>query len=145
MSSTRTGDEKLLRALREMADEDPLRLKVSGQCMSPLVNEGDFVEVSQARLYWPGDVIAFRTPDGRLLLHRLIGYWRHSHRLGLVTQGDTCSSCEASFGFDRVIGRVSGGDCAASLVSIPLTDRLWTLGRFARLVFKRVLARIKSR
>jgi hypothetical protein len=145
VSSTRAGDEKLLRALREMADEEPLRLKVTGHCMSPLVNEGDFVEVSRERFYWPGDVIAFRTPDRRLLLHRVIGYWRHSHRLGLVTQGDSCSSCEASFGFDRVIGRITGGDGAASLVSIPFKHRLWTLGRFTRLIFNRILARAKSR
>lgn len=136
------GDQKLLRALRELAVEEPLRLKVTGHCMSPLVGEGDFVEVSAAKFYWPGDVLAFRSTDGRLLLHRLIGYWRLSSRLGLLTQGDVCTSCEAAFDFDRVIGKVSGGECSRSLIIVPLTHRLWATGRFVRLIFKRFWARI---
>jgi hypothetical protein len=38
----------------------------------------------------------------------------------------------------HVIGRVSGGECSPLLIRVPLRHRLWALGRFVKLVYRRV-------
>src|SRR5579862_4313473 len=59
-------------ALRELAREVPLAVTVRGECMAPGLRDGDRVAVAPARRYWPGDIVAFHTPQGRLALHRLL-------------------------------------------------------------------------
>lgn len=136
------NETKVLRALRELAAEQPLAVRVTGDCMSPLAHDGDIVKVSRARFYWPGDVIAFRHSDGRLLMHRLIGYWPTAGGLGIITQADSSSSCEAAFGLDCVIGKVSGEDGSSSMVEVPISHRFWAVGRFVRVVAERFRIRL---
>src|SRR5260370_42202504 len=78
-------------ALREMARGRPLAVTVRGECMAPRLRDGDRVAVAPARRYWPGDIVAFHTPQGRLALHRLLGYRLAAGRLACVTRGDRCS------------------------------------------------------
>ncbi|HEV3077770.1 MAG TPA: S24/S26 family peptidase, partial [Thermoanaerobaculia bacterium] len=68
-------------ALRELARELPLAVTVRGECMAPRLRDGDRVAVAPARRYWPGDIVAFHTPQGRLALHRLLGYRLAAGRL----------------------------------------------------------------
>jgi len=132
---------KVLRALRDVAGCEPVRMRVAGDCMAPLARHRALIEVSAARVYWPGDVLAFQSLAGGLLLHRLIGYRPRGFSLRLVTQGDSCSACDAPVGWDRVIGKVTGGECAQSLARVPLTARLRAMARFCFLV----LARAKTK
>ena len=65
-------------------------LWVSGTSMQPTLDEGDFVVASQADDYGPGDIVAFRIPqgdqgEGGLVIHRIVG---GSATDGYVTQGD---------------------------------------------------------
>jgi hypothetical protein len=131
------GDRPLVRALKAFASDDSLRLRVNGCCMAPLVKHGDSVEVSKAKYLWPGDVIAF-WQKGQVKLHRLIGYRLLSRRLALVTQGDSNPSCDSYSDAGDVIGRISGGECSPLLVNVPLRHRIWALGRFGKLVFRRL-------
>ena len=134
---------KVLRALRDVAGGEPVRMRVAGDCMAPRARHGALVEVSAARVYWPGDVIAFQSLAGGLLLHRLIGYRPRGFSLRLVTQGDSCSACDAPVGWDRVIGKVTGGECARSLARVPLSDRLRAMARFSFLVVARAKAKLR--
>jgi hypothetical protein len=131
-------NDHLVRALREVASEQPLRLRVNGDCMAPLACDGDTVEVARAGLLLPGDVIAFRQ-HGQVKLHRFLGYRPFRLRLTLVTQGDRNAACDAHSNFGDVIGRVSGGGCSPYLVEVPLRHRIWALSRFFRLVVKRLV------
>jgi len=137
----RDPEGKVLRALREVAGSEPVRMRVAGDCMAPLAQHGAMVEVSAARVYWPGDVLAFQSRGGGLLLHRLIGYRPRGLSLNLVTQGDSCSACDAPVGKEHVIGKVTGGECAPSLARVPLAHRLRAMARFSRLVLSRLKAR----
>jgi hypothetical protein len=141
---TAENETKILRALRELCGERPLAVRVSGDCMSPVANDGDIVKVSRARFYWPGDVIAFRHYDGRLFMHRVIGYWPAAGALGVITQADSSSSCEAAFRLDCVIGKVAGGDGSTSVSHIPISHRFWAMGRFVRVVTERVRFRLSK-
>jgi hypothetical protein len=137
-SIARSGhDDRIARALKEVASEQPLRLRVNGDCMAPLACDGDTVEVSRAGLLLPGDVIAFRQ-NGQVKLHRFLGYRPFPKRLALVTQGDHNSACDAHSDLSDVIGRVSGGGRSPYLVKVPLRHRIWALSRFFKLVYERL-------
>ena len=94
-------------ALRELARELPLAVTVRGECMAPRLRDGDRVAVAPARRYWPGDVVAFHTPQGRLALHRLLGYRLAAGRLACVTQGDRCSRPDPPLAPERLLGRAA--------------------------------------
>jgi hypothetical protein len=89
-----------------MACEGPVEVRVRGVCMAPLLGDGERVRVVAARAYWPGDVVVFRAPDGRLLAHRLLGYRPCAGDLALVTRGDACVVHDAPVPPAAVLGRV---------------------------------------
>jgi hypothetical protein len=103
--------EGVFAALRDLAREAPVEVEVRGDCMAPRLADGDRVRVAAARFYWPGDVVVFRAPDGRLLAHRVLGYRfdrSHGGALALVTRGDSCVVHDAPVPLARVLGRVAG-------------------------------------
>ncbi|HXO18849.1 MAG TPA: S24/S26 family peptidase [Thermoanaerobaculia bacterium] len=99
--------------MRELAREGPLTLAVRGGSMAPLLADGDRVEVVRALLYWPGDVVAFRAADERLVVHRLLGYrpFRAAGergRIACVTRGDASFAHDPPVPLARILGRVRG-------------------------------------
>jgi hypothetical protein len=118
-------------ALRELVREAPVEVSVRGGCMAPGLADGDRVRVIAARSYWPGDVVVFRAPDGRLLAHRLLGYRLHAGALALVTRGDACAVHDAPVPLARVLGRVA--DAAPTPAA-----RVAALGRFLGLALARL-------
>ena len=66
---------------------------VSGVSMLPTLESGDLVVLHEAERYAPGDVIAFRVPEGApgagaLVIHRIVG---GSAAEGFVMRGDNKS------------------------------------------------------
>lgn len=118
-------------ALRELAREAPVEVEVRGDCMAPLLADGERVRVAAVRIYWPGDVVVFRAPDGRLVAHRLLGYRPHAGSLALVTRGDSCPVHDAPVPLDRVLGRIVA-------VAPDLGDRAIALRRFFGLALSRL-------
>lgn len=90
-----------------MARDAPLPLAVRGDCMAPALREGDRVEIVRARLYWPGDVVAFANAEDRLVLHRLLGYRLAAGRLACVTRGDGCAAADPPLPFSRLLGKTA--------------------------------------
>lgn len=125
-------------ALRDLAREAPIEVEVRGDCMAPRLADGERVRVAAVRFYWPGDVVVFRAPDGRLLAHRVLGYRFHRLHgrgvLALVTRGDSCVVHDAPVPFGRVLGRVAGA-------APSLAVRAVALRRFLGLVLHRRRAR----
>jgi len=113
-------------ALRRLAAEQPLPMRVVGSCMAPTLCAGDIVAVEPARCYLPGDVIAFRQ-------HRVLGYRRIASRWALLVQGDGCSSHDGAVFPEHVIGRARFSDGEARPLAVSLADRIRALGRWWRL------------
>ena len=111
--------------------------------MAPLAPHGSSVTVSRARLYWPGDVIAFAGAQGEVILHRVIGYRPGQGGLELVAQGDRARSADAAIGAARVIGRVCEGDGGVSLMKVHLHQRVLAVGRFFRYLLRGLASRIR--
>lgn len=117
-------------ALRELAAESPVRLRISGNCMAPLLESGAMIEVIRQNFYWPGDPVVVYAVDGRLLGHRLLGFYPRSWRLKWLTQADNARWPDAAVPMDRIIGRICGGQCAPALVRVPLVHRAKAMLRF---------------
>jgi hypothetical protein len=125
-----TGEPRVFEALRHMAREGPVEVLVRGDCMAPLLADGERVRVAAARTYWPGDVVVFRAADGRLLAHRLLGYRPHAGRLALVTRGDACVVHDAPVPPGAVLGRIEAARPALAI-------RVRSLLRFLGLALRR--------
>lgn len=136
--SAASARSRVGRALRELAAEGPLTVRVRGHCMAPDLPDGAVVEVSRARFYWPGDVLALRAADGRLLVHRLLGYRPHRGAWHLVTQADAASLPDAPARPEQLLGRLVGGECAPRLLAVPLADRLRACGKLLLFALRRM-------
>jgi hypothetical protein len=123
-----------LTALRDLAREQPVEVTVRGGCMAPLLADGERVAVAPARIYWPGDVVVFQAADGRLLVHRLLGWRPWAGSLACVTRGDGCPCHDAPVPRDRLLGRV----IAPARARPRWTDRLRAGLAFLRLAARRL-------
>jgi hypothetical protein len=77
--------------------------------MAPRIADGERVRVAAARFYLPGDIVVFQAGDGRLRLHRLLGYrpMRSFQRgFALITRGDHCPCHDGAVPRNRLLGRV---------------------------------------
>jgi phage repressor protein C with HTH and peptisase S24 domain len=128
---------KVAQTLRELAAETPVSVRVSGECMAPLLESGAMIQVVRQRVYWPGDPVVVHALDGRLLVHRLLGGYSKGRGWRWLTQADNALRPDAAVPGERLIGRVCGGDCAERLIRVPLADR-W---RAARLLIRFGLTR----
>lgn len=130
-SLTRAQTIVFIEAIREAASEGTLSVRVSGDCMEPLVRAGARVTISgQARFYWPGDAVAVFTGRSVLALHRVIGCYRSDGQWKFITQGDKIAQPDAAVSFPQILGRVCGGECSSTLVKIPLRSRFRAFVRF---------------
>jgi hypothetical protein len=124
---------RLRAVLRDLARERPVALTVKGDCMAPRLRDGQRVEVAAARLYWPGDIVAFATPQGRIALHRLLGYRLLRGRLACVTRGDRSAVADSPVPPDRLLGR--------TMTPPPMADR----ARAVRALLAMALVAIRRR
>ncbi|MCA9582478.1 MAG: hypothetical protein KC416_11835 [Myxococcales bacterium] len=99
---------KIVRMLTDLAREEPVALGVSGRCMEPAIESGSVVSIEGQTVYFPGDVVAVRLPDGRVVLHRFLGYRPLGARLGVVTCADNARIPDAAAPASSVIGKVKG-------------------------------------
>ena len=126
------------RALRELAVETPVSLRVSGECMAPLLESGAMIQVTRQPFYWPGDPLVVHAPDGRLLVHRLLGGYSKGRGWRWLTQADNALRPDAAVPAERIIGKVCGGQCAPALVCVPFAHRLRAILRFFLFVLIRL-------
>ena len=125
-------EDAVFSALQGLAREAPVEVRVQGVCMKPFFADGDRVLVSAARLYWPGDVLVFRAPDGRLLAHRLLGYRPWQGGIALVTRGDSCVVHDFPVPKTAVLGRIAA-------VRPSLRGRVGAVLGFLRIVLRRLI------
>ena len=123
---------RIVRGLRELAVESPVSLRVSGECMVPLLASGAMIQVIRQPFYWPGDVVVVHAADGRLLAHRLLGCYSKGQGWRCLTQADNAMQPDFALPLTHVVGRVVGGDGHAYAIRIPFRHRLWACGRFFR-------------
>jgi len=129
-------------ALKSLAKDGELSIRVSGVCMRPLIEDGAKVMVHKQSLYWPGDVLVKRGYQGQLFAHRLIGFYPRRGKLYFVSCADDTERADAPVAGSLIIGRVSGGECADSVVKVPLRKRIKAFGQFVWWLVRQVGHRV---
>jgi hypothetical protein len=119
-------------ALRDLAREQPLAITVRGDCMAPRLRDGDRVEIAPARRYWPGDIVAFHTREGRIALHRMLGYRFLAGRLACVTRGDRSRLPDAPLAPERLLGRAAVPPTLPERARAVLSLLAWAFGAALR-------------
>ncbi len=119
-------------AVQQAVQGDCVAVTVQGDCMAPLIKNDALVRISPARWYWPGDVVVVLAGNGRYLVHRVIGVYRKSAQIKVVTQADSAPCPDTAVYMDEVLGRVSGGCCHPHVIHVPLSHRLRAVWRFIR-------------
>ncbi len=72
-----------------------------GKSMRPILNDGDSVTVKKADKYKVGDVVLYRKPDGKFVLHRIIGLKKDT----VYTQGDSLHEKDEPITVDAILGK----------------------------------------
>lgn len=129
-----TSHARATAALRAFAATEPVELTVAGHCMEPLIPHGARITIRR-RAYLPGDVVAFRRADGRLLVHRVLGFYVGRRGATVVAQGDRLSREDEPVPLDRVLGRVLA--CDGRPLAVTTAQRLRSARRFARALLRR--------
>ncbi len=133
-----------LPALQALAAEAPLPMRVRGECMAPLVQDGAWVAIAgPVCRYWPGDVVAVRTTGRSLALHRVLGAYRRRGEWRYLTQGDRALRPDRAVTAPEILGLIAGGDCSPQLVQVPPWHRVRALGRFATIILIRGITRLR--
>lgn len=131
-------------SLQVLAAETPMPMRVRGDCMAPLVQDGAWVAIGgPAERYWPGDVVALRTTGRGLALHRVLGAYQRRGEWRYLTQGDLAMRPDRAVTAAEILGRVRGGECSPRLIQVPTWHRLRALGRFTAVILIRGITRLR--
>lgn len=127
MNADSHATTKLWPWLTELAAQGPVRVQIRGGCMEPTVADGDSVDVQRSRVYVPGDILAARTRDGRLVAHRFLGYVPTPRGVAYAMQADHSATADGLVLGDDVLGKVVSARPAS-------VDRVRAAGRFVQLL-----------
>lgn len=110
--------------IQQLSGSEPITVTVQGECMMPLIQNNSRVQVTSARLYWPGDVVVVLSPGRQYLVHRVIGVYRRSGTFRILTQADNAVRPDTAVQPDALLGKVSAGSCHRHAVKVPISHRL---------------------
>lgn len=133
-----TPGEAVSSVLFELAAGEELAITVRGNCMRPLLADGERVRVRRGRRYWPGDVLAVRTGQDHLALHRMLGLYRRQGQWRYLTRGDDSHRADPATPAERVLGKVVWCEGVAGRPAVSLSRRLGCLLAFATLGLARL-------
>ena len=93
--------------LKTFAQEGPLTVVVNGNCMQRTIAEGSRLRLENKRGYWPGDVIAFKRNDGKIVSHRFLGYAPSRNGWRVITRAENTREVDAPVFVRCVLGKVT--------------------------------------
>ena len=93
--------------LKTFAREGPLTVAVDGDCMQGTMPCGSVLRLESERKYWPGDVIAFKRKDGKIVCHRLLGYVPGRNGWCVITRAENSVQVDKPVLLSSVLGKVT--------------------------------------
>jgi hypothetical protein len=93
--------------LKTFSREGPLTVVVDGDCMQGTISGGSRLRLESERKYWPGDVIAFKRNDGKIVCHRLLGYVPASNGWRVITRAENSVEVDKPVLLRNVLGKVT--------------------------------------
>lgn len=126
---------RIAAGLAALVREAPVEVRVSGGSMAPCFADGDRVRLGRIRLL-PGDIVAFRTAAGPLLVHRVLGPVPTRRGWRWATRGDTAERADGLLERSRAVGRVVAvrrrGSAGFEPIGVRLADRARALAGLCR-------------
>ena len=123
---------KKSRLLGALTDE-PMPVTIRGDCMAPLLNDGDRVMIKKSHFYIPGDILVYCNSSGALISHRMLGYYFWKGEWRLLTKADKVFQQDCGVSANRILGKV--------LNSNPgIRTRLRSFGFFARFTLSKLIS-----
>jgi len=83
-----------------------ISLRVSGHCMTPILNDQDCIQVRRFHKYKIGDILAVRLDTGQLVCHRLIGKYFWKQQMHFLTQPDHGRRPDGAITSNMILGKV---------------------------------------
>lgn len=123
---------KKSRLISALTDE-PVPVTIRGECMMPLLNDGDQVMIKKSRFYIPGDILVYCDSSGDLISHRMLGYYFWKGEWRLLIKADNAFQPDGGVSTNRVLGKVLG--------CIPGTRmRLQSFSFFLRFTLSKIIS-----
>lgn len=126
----------MTRLLQKLICSSPLKLRVNGSCMAPVIEDGGTIAIRSRAFYWPGDILAVHHGRKLVVVHRLLLPLPGLPSWKLLTKADNAFTVDALTCSRQVIGAIT----APSLVSTR--DRASALATGLRFVLTGCLRRL---
>ena len=124
-----------------LAEGENVVCQVDGECMEPALGHQSSVELERPKFFIPGDVVAFHCESqGRLLVHRFLGYIRRRGVWKIMTMPDRGLKPDPFVDLSAVLGRVIARDNRSYRVS-PI-KRLGSIYRYTRWCLEYIFCRL---
>ena len=107
---------------------DEFSVRVTGECMQPVIADQSFVSLKRQKIYLPGDVVTYRNGLGQLACHRFLGYVLWSHGWRAMTRADDAPQADALSYPGSILGKVTAVD--QQTLAVPLRVRLKSVGNW---------------
>ena len=122
---------KKSRRIGALTDE-PIPVTICGDCMAPLLNDGDRVMIKNSRFYLPGDILVYCNSSGDLISHRMLGYYFWKGDWRLLIKADNAFKPDCGVAANHVLGKVLGSKPGIRM-------RLQSIGFFLRFTLSKII------
>lgn len=129
MSELANRKSRLIGALTD----EPVPVTIRGDCMAPLLNNGDRVMIKNSRIYLPGDILVYCNNNGDLVSHRMLGYYFWKGAWRLLIKADNAIQPDGGVAASHTLGKVLNQKPGLGM-------RLRSLGFFVRFILKKILS-----
>jgi signal peptidase I len=113
--------------------DEPIPVTIRGDCMVPLLNDGDRVRIKKSRFYIPGDILVYCDGNGDLISHRMLGYYFWKSEWRLLIKADNVHKPDGGVTTNRVLGKVLNSHPGIGM-------RLRSFGFFIRFTLSKVIS-----
>lgn len=119
-----------------------LTLFINGNCMEPVISDGEQVIAVRKSIYFPGDIVVFRNTRQQLVCHRLLGYLFHAWHWKAITQADNVVQRDGLLSRGNIIGKVI--QVGHEPLRVPLRHRLTALWHLMALASRVLWSRVRQ-
>ncbi len=130
--------------LQKMAAREGVFLRVTGNCMSPILNDQDRVLVRWQPDYRTGDILVVRLGNGHLVCHRLVGKYFRNRQRHFLTKPDNGRCPDAAVVSRMILGKIFNQDGELPIDAPSVFFRLQLSFSFVYHLSRRLLAKFCS-
>ena len=85
---------------------EPIPVTICGDCMEPLLSDGERVMIRKSRFYKPGDILVYCDASGDLIAHRMLGYYYWKGEWRLLIKADNALQPDGGVPTAHILGKV---------------------------------------